>query len=72
MFQEMGMGYCQAKSDGILKSRKCILFVIPTKAGIQCSQEVANSWTPFFNGVTTFYEIIKSGVSALLKGDKAP
>jgi hypothetical protein len=27
-------------------------------AGIQCSQEVTNPWTPFFNGVTTFYEII--------------
>ena len=28
-------------------------------AGIQCSQTLTNSWTPFFNGVTTFYEIIK-------------
>jgi hypothetical protein len=27
-------------------------------AGIQCSQALKNSWTPFFNGVTTFYEII--------------
>jgi hypothetical protein len=48
-----------AKLDGLAKSRKCILSVIPAKAGIQCSQEVTTSWTPFFNGVTTFYEIIK-------------
>ena len=40
------------------KSRKCILSVIPANAGIQCSQEVTNSWTPLFNGVTTFCEII--------------
>jgi hypothetical protein len=44
--------------DGLVKSRKYILSVIPAKAGIQCSQEVKNSWTPFFNGVTTFYEIV--------------
>jgi hypothetical protein len=37
-----------------------MLSVIPAKAGIQCSQALTNSWTPFFNGVTTFYEIIKS------------
>jgi hypothetical protein len=74
-----------SKFDGLVKSRKCILSVIPAKAvvrravrqahgpeqsrrthypehsrrGIQCSQEVKNSWTPFFNGVTTFYEIVK-------------
>jgi hypothetical protein len=40
--------------DGLV----CILSVIPAKAGIQCSQALKNSWTPFFNGVTTFYEII--------------
>jgi hypothetical protein len=27
-------------------------------AGIQCSPALTNSWTPFFNGVTAFYEII--------------
>jgi hypothetical protein len=26
--------------------------------GIKCSRALTNSWTPFFNGVTTFYEII--------------
>jgi hypothetical protein len=51
----------QSKVDGLAKSRKCSLSVIPAKAGIQCSQEVTNSWTPFFNGVTTFYEIVKVG-----------
>ncbi len=45
--------------DGLVKSRKCILSVIPAKAGIQCSQALANSWTPFFNGVTTSYEILR-------------
>jgi hypothetical protein len=44
--------------DGLAKGRKCILSVIPAKAGIQCSQVLKNSWTPFFNGVTTSYEII--------------
>jgi hypothetical protein len=47
------------KIDGLVKSRKCILSVIPAKAGIQCSQEVINSCAPLFNGVTSFYEIIK-------------
>jgi hypothetical protein len=45
--------------DDLVKSRKCILFVIPAKAGIQSSQTLKNTWTPFFNGVTIFYEIIK-------------
>jgi len=44
--------------DEIVKSRKCPLPVIPAKAGIQCSHALTNSWTPFFNGVTTFYEIV--------------
>jgi hypothetical protein len=40
----------EMKIDGLVKSRKCILSVIPAKAGIQCSQALKNSWTPFFNG----------------------
>jgi hypothetical protein len=52
--------------DGLAKSRKCILSVIPAKAGIQCSQALTNSWTPFFNGVTTFYEIINVSFSIKL------
>jgi hypothetical protein len=51
----------QSNIDGLVKSRKCILSVIPAKTGIQCSQALKNSWTPFFNGVTTFYEIINIG-----------
>jgi len=29
------------------------------KAGIRCSQALTNSWTPFFNGVTTCCDFIK-------------
>jgi hypothetical protein len=36
-----------------------MLFVIPAKTGIQCFQALINSWTSFFNGVTTFYKILK-------------
>jgi hypothetical protein len=47
------------KIDELVKSRKCVLSVIPARAGIQCSRALENSWTPFFNGVTTFCETIK-------------
>jgi hypothetical protein len=49
--------------DAFVKSRKGPLFVIPAclcgarrqaKAGIQYFQRVTKTWTPFFNGVTTF------------------
>jgi hypothetical protein len=44
--------------DAFVKSPKSPFFVIPAKAGIQCFHRVTKSWTPFFNGVTTFYEFI--------------
>jgi hypothetical protein len=48
-----------SRFDGLAKSRKYILAVIPAKAGIQSSQALKNTWTPFFNGVTTFCETVK-------------
>jgi hypothetical protein len=52
--------------DAFVKGRKCSFPVIPanpgsgsgTGAGIQCFQSVKSSWTPFFNGVTTFSETV--------------
>ena len=44
--------------DGLVKSQKTRLPVIPAKAGIQYIQSLKKFWTPFFNGVTTFYEWI--------------
>jgi len=54
------------KIDGLVKSRKYPVPVIPAQAGIQCSQQLTKTWTPFFNGVTTFYECIKIQDSRLL------
>jgi hypothetical protein len=59
------MSFVLLNTDGLVKSRKRILFVIPAKAGIQCSRALTNSWTPFFNGVTTFYESINTGSGQL-------
>jgi len=51
------------KIDGLVKSQEVSFFVIPAKAGIQSRKagfnQLQNLWTPFFNGVTTFYECIK-------------
>jgi len=52
--------------DAFAKSQKRSFPVIPanpgsgsgTGAGIQCFNSLRILWTPFFNGVTTFYEII--------------
>ena len=44
--------------DGLVKSRKTPIFVIPAEAGIQSNQGI---WTPAFAGVTalgTFYEAV--------------
>jgi hypothetical protein len=42
----------------LMVSQKVEHAVFPAKAGIQCSPARINSWTPFFNGVTTYYESI--------------
>jgi hypothetical protein len=60
VFQLTGIRYHSVRNnfDAFVKSPKSPFFVIPAKAGIQCFHRVTKSWTPFFNGVTTFYEFI--------------
>jgi len=57
----------KTKSDGSVKGRKAPFSVIPANPGSRpgqapessVSEELRNAWTPFFNGVTTFYELMK-------------
>ena len=53
------------KVDGLVKSRKISLFVIPVKTGIQLYHMDTAVWTPVFTGVTTFYEAVKVHRSGL-------
>ncbi|PIU49755.1 MAG: hypothetical protein COS92_04880 [Desulfobacterales bacterium CG07_land_8_20_14_0_80_52_14] len=41
-------GFCHINFDGIVKSRKCSLSVIPAKAGIQCFQTLMKPLDPVF------------------------
>jgi hypothetical protein len=48
------------KMDSFVKSRKGPFFVIPAYELESCIfKQLQKTWTPFFNGVTTFYEFIK-------------
>ena len=56
------------KNDGLVKSRKCSLSVIPAKAGIQCSQALMKPLDPVFQRGDDFYECIKNGKKKIDKG----
>jgi hypothetical protein len=47
--------------DGLLRSLKRRISVIPEKAGIQLFQDLKILWTPVSTGVTTFYDPITVG-----------
>ena len=44
--------------DGLVKSLKRLLSVIPAQAGIQYFHAVRILWIPVFTGMTTFYDFI--------------
>ena len=44
--------------DGLVKSLKRLLSVIPAQAGIQSFRYLELPWIPVFTGMTTFYEFI--------------
>ena len=44
--------------DGLVKSLRSLLSVIPAQAGIQYFHLVRILWIPVFTGMTTFYESI--------------
>src|SRR4030042_5342069 len=48
----------QNANDGLVKSLKSLLSVIPAQAGIQYFHIVRILWIPVFTGMTTFYESI--------------
>jgi len=56
----------EVNSDGFVKSRKIPFSVIPAPHQVRDKlqpessifKELQKTWTPFFNGVTTFYETI--------------
>ena len=53
--------YESINTDAFVKSRKGPFFVIPAyEPESSIFKELQKTWTPFFNGVTTFYETIKS------------
>ena len=49
----------KSKFDGLVKSLKRPLSVIPAQAGIQYFHVVRILWIPVFTGMTTFYDSIK-------------
>jgi len=64
-------------TDGFVKNLKPASFVIPILdlvrddgAGIHYFKDLHKNWTPFFNGVTTFYETIR--FTSLKENDTAP
>ena len=48
--------------DGLVKSLKRPLSVIPAQAGIQYFRVVRILWIPVFTGITTFYDSINIGM----------
>ena len=48
--------------DGLVKSLKRPLSVIPAQAGIQYFHVVRILWIPVFTGMTTFYDSINDGI----------
>jgi hypothetical protein len=51
--------YSMFNIDAFVKSRKGPFFVIPAyEPESSIFEELQKTWTPFFNGVTTFYEFI--------------
>jgi hypothetical protein len=48
--------------DAFVESRKGPFFVIPAyEPESSIFKELQKTWTPFFNGVTTFYDFINYG-----------
>jgi hypothetical protein len=53
----------QQKIDGLAKSRKCSLSVIPAKAGIQCSQALMKPLDPVFQQGDDFLRMHQFSIS---------
>jgi hypothetical protein len=66
----------QKNFDGLVRNPKVLIFVIPATCRAVAlakaegrnpvfSKTSKNPWTPFSNGVTTFYEIVNFGIYSL-------